>query len=108
MLSGIGYYAELAVPEDVEGQNEDVQSAVEDLGGVTYDEDRSSSILQGPLAVVVPFVDGLMVIKMVLGNTSGLLQLLFGVPAAVADPIETLFQLAIGVTILFGLRGAVQ
>jgi len=35
---------------DVSSQNEDVQNAAEELKGIDYDEDRSSAILQGPLA----------------------------------------------------------
>ena len=106
ILGGVGYFAELGIAMDVDGQNEDVQAAADDLAGVEYDEDRSPSILQGPLAAVIPFVNGLMAIKAVIANTSGVLQLLFGIPAAVADPLELFFRIAMGVTLYFSIRGS--
>lgn len=109
ILGGIGYYAELGEAElDVEEQNKDVQKAAEQLDGVEFGEGRSSSILEGPLAVVTPVVSGLQVVTTVLGNTSGVLQLLYGLPQGVADTIETVFRLAMFITVIFLIRGAVQ
>lgn len=108
ILSGLGFYALLGVSADVEGQNEDVEQAAKELEGINYDEDRSSAILQGPLAAVIPVIDILLVFKTVIGNTSGLVQLLFGAPVIVADTLETFFRIALLVTIVYGIRGAVQ
>lgn len=106
ILSGIGYYAEIGANVDVEGQNEDVKQAAEELEGIDYGEDRSSAILQGPLAAVVPVIDILLTFKTVIGNTSGVIQLLFGVPAVIADTMELFFRIAMLVTIAFTIRGA--
>ena len=106
ILGGIGYYAELGVQYGIDGQNEDVQAAADDLSGVDYDEDRSPSILQGPLAAVIPFVDGFLALKAIIGNTSGVLQLLFGLPAVVADSLQLFFRIAMLVTLYFAVRGS--
>lgn len=110
VLSGMGYYASMSAGADldVSGQNQDVQQAADQLDGINYGEDRSNAILQGPLAAVVPFIEILQVLSAVLGNTSGVIQLLFGAPPVVADNIERLFRLAMLITIAFGIRGAVQ
>ena len=108
MLGGLGYYADMGVAYDVEGQNEDVQAAADALEGIGYDEDRSGSILQGPLAAVIPFGDHLQMFTTILGNTSGVIQLLFGVPETIADPIQTMFRLAMFITFIFGIRGILQ
>ncbi len=108
ILSGIGYYAELGTEMDVSSQSEDVQRAADNLDGISYDEDRSSAILQGPLAAVIPVIEILQTFTTVIGNTSGVLQLLFGAPVVVADTLELFFRIAMLVTIAFLIRGAVQ
>lgn len=108
ILSGLGFYAMLGAEIDVDSQNEDVQSAAENLEGIEYDEDRSPPLLQGPLAVVIPAVEVLQTFTTVVSNTSGVLQLLFGLPAVVADTMQRMFHFAMLVTILFLVRGAVQ
>lgn len=108
ILSGLGYYADLGAEVDPETHNEDVANAAENLQGIEYDEDRSPPILQGPLAAVIPVVEILQTFTTVIFNTSGLLQLLFGLPAVVADTIELLFRIAMLLTIAFLIRGAVQ
>jgi len=108
ILSGLGFYAQLGVSADVETHNEDVQNAAENLEGIEYDEDRSPPILQGPLAAVIPVVEILQTFTTVLGNTSGVLQLLFGAPEVVADTVELFFRITMLVTIAFLIRGAVQ
>lgn len=109
ILSGIGYYATLGEAEiDASSQNEDVKQAADELEGIDYDEDRSSAILQGPLAGVIPAIDMLLTLKTIIGNTSGVIQLLFGAPAVVADAIQTFFRLALLITVGFLIRGAVQ
>lgn len=108
ILSGLGFYALLGADIDVSSQNEDVEAAASELQGIDYNEDRSPSILEGPLAAVIPAIDVLLVFRTVIGNTSGVVQLLFGAPEIVADTVETFFQLSLLVTIIFAIRGAVQ
>lgn len=104
MLGGIGFYASLGVTVDVESQNEDVVAAAEELGGVELGEGRSASITEGPLATVTPSVGVIQTFTTVIRNTSGVIQLLFGLPPAIADPIETFFRLAMVVTVLYLIR----
>lgn len=108
MLSGIGYYADIGTEIDASSQTEDVQRAADGLSSVSYDEDRSGSILEGPLAAVIPAVDMILTLKTVIGNTSGVIQLLFGLPVIIADTIELFFRIAMFVTVAFFIRGAVQ
>lgn len=108
VLSGVSYYEELGAELDPDTANDDVVAANDALSGIDYNEDRSNSILQGPLAAVVPVVGILQTIKAVVANTSGVLQLLYGIPPAVADPIETIFRLAMGLTIVYLARGLMQ
>lgn len=111
ILGGIGFYASMGVEMSVEGQNEDVQRAADQLGGPDSDEDgisfaegRSSSILEGPLAVVTPVVEIFQVFTAIVGNTSGVIQLLYGMPKVVGDTIEVFFRLSLLVTILYLIR----
>lgn len=108
ILGGVGYYAALGVDVEADSHNQDVQEAAEQLESIEFGEGRSGSILEGPLAVVMPVIGILKTFIAVLKNTSGLMQLLYGVPKAVADPIETLFRLAMLITLAFLIRGAVQ
>lgn len=105
ILTGVGYIANVdGLTLDGESYNDDVQSAADQLSGIQYQEGRNSAILQGPLAVVVPVVDLFLTFQTVILNTSGLLQLLFGLPAVVADTLQTFFQLALVVTIGYLIR----
>lgn len=108
ILSGVGFYAALNVDVDASGANEDVQNAAKQLNGTSFGENRSPSILEGPLAVVVPFINFVQTLWTVISNTSGILQLLFGLPKIAADTIEGLFQIALTITGLFALRGLLQ
>jgi len=94
----------VGVDVDAAGQNADVQQAAEQLDGIEFAEGRSSSILQGPLAVVTPVVGIMQTFTAVIGNTSGILQLLFGLPAVAADAIEVLFRIAMLVTLIYLIR----
>jgi len=104
ILGGVGFYAEMGVAVDTTGQNEDVRSAAEQLDGIEFAEGRSSSILEGPLAAVTPVVSIFQTFTAVLGNTSGVLQLLYGIPKVAADTIELLFRIAMLVTIAYIIR----
>lgn len=107
MLSGLGFYAKMGVEASAETQNEDVQAAAENLDGIEFDEDRSSSILQGPLAALVPAMEILMSLVTILSNTSGVVQLLFGASAIVGDTIELFFRLTMLITLAFVIRGLI-
>jgi len=104
ILGGVGFYAMLGVQIDAESYNEDVQRAADELQGIEYGEGRSSSILQGPLAAITPVVTIFQTFTTVLTNTSGVLQLLYGLPPVAADAIETFFRLAMVVTIGYLIR----
>jgi len=108
ILTGMGFYGDLGMNIDASSQNADVQRAVDQLNSTEFGENRGASILEGPLAVVVPFIQVLNTFTTVLGNTSGILQLLFGLPKLVADTLETVFQLAMLVTTVFAIRGILQ
>lgn len=106
ILGGVGFYGLLGedIDLDAETQNADVQAAAEELSGISFGEGRSSAILQGPLAVVTPVVGILQTFVATIGNTSGILQLLFGVPPVVGDTLETLFRIAMLVTVVYAIR----
>lgn len=104
ILSGVGFYALLGADLDVSSQNADVQNAADQLGEQSFAEGRSSSILEGPLATVAPFIDILQTFVTVIGNTSGVIQLLYGVPAVIADQIGRLFKISMLVTIAYAIR----
>jgi hypothetical protein len=106
ILSGVGYYSSLGTAHDLDasGSNEDVTSAAQELNNITFAEGRSNSILQGPLAVVTPVVRMGQTFTTVLRNTSGVLQLLYGLPAIAANTIELLFRLAMVVSMIFLIR----
>lgn len=104
ILSGLGFYAAMGVDVSAESQNEDVQRAADQLNGIEFGEGRSSSILQGPLAAVTPVVRIFQTFTTVIGNTSGVIQLLFGIPKIAADTIELTFRIAMLVTIGYVIR----
>jgi len=105
ILSGVGYYAQLGdIDVDKSNANSDVEAAAEELDGISFGEGRSNSILEGPLAVVTPVVQIFQTFTTVLLNTSGVLQLLYGLPAVAADTIELVFRLAMLVTIGYLIR----
>jgi hypothetical protein len=108
ILSGLGFYATMNVDVDNSGANQDVQNAANQLNGTSFGENRSPSILEGPLAVVVPFINFVQTLWTVITNTSGILQLLFGLPKIAGDTIETVFRIALTVTGLFAVRGILQ
>jgi len=104
ILSGVGFYALVGTDLDVSSTNQDVQNAADQLGEQSFGEGRSSSILEGPLATVAPFINIMQTLVTVIGNTSGVIQLLYGVPAVVADQVERLFKLSMLVTLAYAIR----
>jgi len=104
ILGGIGYYSSMGVNMDVSERNEDVKKAAQQLSGIGFGEGRSSSILQGPLAAVMPAVGILQAFTAIILNTSGVLQLLYGLPKVAADLIEIFARIAMLVTLAFVIR----
>lgn len=104
VLGSMGYYAALGADLDVESQNQDVQDAAESLSGIGFGEGRSDSILQGPLAAVVPAIGFFQTLTTILGNTSGVVQLLFGAPQPVGDAIELIARIVMLVTAIYLIR----
>lgn len=108
ILGGLGFYASMGVEVDASTHSADAERAADSLDGIEFGEGRSSSILEGPLAVVTPVVDVLNTFVTVLDNTSGVLQLLYGLPPVVADTIQSMFRIAMLVTLAFMVRGLMQ
>ena len=104
VLGGMGYYAKLGADIDDESYNQDVQDAAEELNSIEFGEDRSSSILEGPLAAITPVVGMFQAFITVLTNTSGVIQLLYGVPKVVGDTIELLFRIGRVITVGYLIR----
>lgn len=101
ILSGIGFYDNLALDYSSQGMDDDVQSAADAL--------TSQEATDTGGTAVVEFTTGaanvLQVGWEVVSNTSGVLKLLFNLPDAVADPFETFFQIAYGLTFAGFIRG---
>jgi len=104
ILGSVGYYASVGPELDASTQNDDVVAAANELNQTTFGEGRSSSILEGPLAVVVPVVSVFSKFITVIGNTSGVVQLLFGVPAVVGGMLELTFRIAMLITLVYLIR----
>jgi len=104
ILSGVGYYGQMDVTIDASTHNQDVQNAADELDGIGFGEGRSDSLLEGPLAVVTPVIGIFQTFTTILFNTSGVLQLLYGLPPIAADTIEVLFRLAMLVTMGYRIR----
>jgi len=105
ILSGVGYYASLGDVEiDADKHNDDVVAAADSVGNTSFAEGRSGSVLEGPLAVVTPVVRTFNLLVTIVFNTSGIMQLLFGLPAIAADTIQLVFQLSMAVTLLYLVR----
>jgi hypothetical protein len=104
VLGGVGFYALLGADVSAESQNQDVQNAADQLGSISFAEDRSNSILEGPLAVVTPVIGIFKTFITVIRNTSGVLQLLYGVGPVVGDAVELMFRMALLVTIGYAVR----
>lgn len=105
VLGAMGFYSDLGAGEiDADSQNEDVVAAADRLDGIEFGEDRGASILEGPLAAVVPVVNMALAFVTVLSNTSGVLQLLYGFPAPAADAIELFARIAMVVTFIYLIR----
>jgi len=106
ILTGTGWVAGLGGDLEVDATtaNADVQRAADQLTGVEFGEGRSAAILQGPLAAVTPVVRIFQTFTAVLFNTSGVIQLLYGVGPTVGDSVELFGRLAFLVTLGYLIR----
>lgn len=100
-LSGLGYYDSLNVDYDDPAANQDVQDAANALTSPEATDTGGTALVEfttGP-------ANTLRAATAVVANTSGILQLLIGLPKGVADNIQTVFQIVFGVTFIGFLRG---
>lgn len=100
-LSAIGYYDSLNVDYDDPSANQDVQDAADALTNPEATDTGGTALVEfttGP-------ANALRAASAVVGNTSGVLQLLIGLPKSVADDIETFVRVIFFITFIGFLRG---
>lgn len=103
VLAGLGYYAELRVDYSSD-MNEDTKAAAEAFIGQTATDRAGGSVLQD---FTTSGATTLSSAWQVLANTSGVLQLLFGLPPVLADLFQLFFRLMFGITFAGFIRGVV-
>lgn len=103
VLAGLGFYDNLNVDYTDDQYNDDVQSAADALTSQNSTTSGTNPIED----FTVGAGTSLQTIWQVLGNTSGVLQLLFGVPAVLADKLELFFQIIFGITFAGFIRGVI-
>lgn len=101
VLSGIGYFDAWHVDYGGTGADADVQAAVDALTNQEATDRGGSAIVEFTTGSANALQTGWQVIS----NTSGVLKLLFGLPDVLAQTVETLFQIAFGITFLGFIRG---
>lgn len=102
VLGGLGFYNGIAM-EVGSDANDDVQQAQEEMIN-QEPEDRGSSALED---LTTAAGTTLSVLGQIIGNTSGVLQLLLMLPPELADAIQTFIRITFGLTFLAFLRGVV-
>lgn len=103
VMSGLGVYAALDV-QYTTSANDDVASAADAMVGQQATDQSGGSVLQDfTTSAGRTLATGWQVIA----NLSGILQLLFGLPAALTDPIQTFFQIVYGISFAAFIRGVV-
>lgn len=103
IMSGLGIYAELNVSYS-NSSSQDVQNAADAMIGQEATDQSGGSVLQD---FTTSAAQTLSTIWQVLANTSGVLQLLFGVPAVLANQIQLFFQIVFSITFAAFIRGVV-
>lgn len=103
ILSGLGFYAGMGVDYEASA-NDDVQSAADVLVGQNATDRAGGSVLQD---FTTSGATTLATAWQVISNLSGILQLLFSLPAVLTDKIQTFFQLVYGITFAAFIRGVV-
>jgi len=102
ILGGLGYYSNMHVNYQA-GYNSDVQTAANAFMS------QSATNTGGNLFndFTVGASNTLNIAWQILSNTSGVLQLLFGIPKKAAGMFQYFFQIVFGVTFLAFVRGVV-
>lgn len=101
VLSGVGYFAEWHVDYGSQNADDDVQSAADALTSPTATDTGGTALVEfttGP-------ANALQAGWTVIGNTSGLVKLLFGLPDIIANTIELFVRIIFGISFLAFLRG---
>jgi len=103
MLSGVGFYAGMNI-DYAETGDEDVQNAADAMIGQTASDQSSGSVLQD---FTTSAGRTLSTGWQVIANLDGILEMLFGLPDAIADPIRVAFQMWFSITFAAFIRGVV-
>lgn len=101
VLAGIGYFDAWGVDYGGTNADADVQAAADALTNPEATDTGGTALVEfttGP-------ANALQAASAVVGNTSGVIKLLFGLPDVVADTAETFFQIIFFVSFLAFLRG---
>jgi len=103
MLSGLGFYSQLGVSYQ-DSARDDVNAAADALVGQEASDKSGGSVLQDFTTSAGRTIStGWQVI----GNTDGVLILLFGLPGVVAGTIQLLFNMTYGFFFAAFIRGVV-
>lgn len=103
VLGGIGFYAQLEVDYS-DSANNATENAAEAMTGQTASDQSGGSVLQDFTTSAGRTLSvGWEVVK----NLSGILQLLFGLPKALTDAIQTFWVMTYSVTFAAFIRGVV-
>ena len=103
ILSGIGMYDALGV-EVSDDANSDVQSAADAMTGQEAGDESQDNVIED---FTTSAGQTLSMGWQVISNLSGVLQMLFGVPKALADSVQVVFMLTYGITFAAFIRGVV-
>lgn len=103
MLSGIGFYDTMNVDYSTSAE-QDVQNAADAMIGQEAADKSSGSVLQD---FTTSAGRTLATAWQVIANLDGILEMLFGLPDAIADPIRLFFQMIFSVTFAGFIRGVV-
>lgn len=101
IMSGLGVYAALNVDYE-NSASDDVQRAANAMIGQEAADKSGGSVLQD---FTTSAGRTLSTGWQVIANLSGILQLLIGLPAVVADRLQLLFQVTYGITFAAFIRG---
>lgn len=103
ITAGLGFYDHLNVDYS-SSANDDVQAAADALiGQEATDESGGSALEDFTTSASTSLSAGWQVIA----NLSGILQLLFGLPEELTDPIQTFFQITFSITFIAFIRGVI-
>lgn len=103
ITAGLGFYDALNVDYS-DSASDDVQEAADAMiGQEATDESGGSALEDFTTSAATTLSTGWQVIS----NLSGILQLLFGIPAALADALQTFFMMTFSITFIAFIRGVI-